>query len=176
MGQKFLEDLQDQHCDYTRTTGKRFRVMRNVGEVAPYYPINEPVLCFGSGDGFEVQAWDLLGFDAVGCEISERKRRISSGYRVYTYETLSQAQGQYNIYCAHTLEHVVDKRALISQLWEKCCSVMCLIFPIEPNGTKNPSHLSPIKNIDDVVVPGSIIKKTVRWNDELEGLILCRKM
>jgi hypothetical protein len=73
MGQKFLEDLQDQHCDYTRTTGKRFRVMRNVGEVAPYYPINEPVLCFGSGDGFEVQAWDLLGFDAVGCEISEKK-------------------------------------------------------------------------------------------------------
>ena len=69
-----LEKIQDEHCDMTRTTAKRFRVLRNVGEAAIHFPKDEPVLCIGSGDGFEVEVWKTIGFYSVGLDISSSKR------------------------------------------------------------------------------------------------------
>lgn len=175
MGERFLEQLQDEHCDFTRTTRKRFRVLRNIGEAAIYYPEEEGVLCFGSGDGFELQVWKLLGFNAIGCEISSKKNNIAAIYGVESVNDIKSIKEQRNIYCAHTLEHVNNAQELIFTLWDKCLSIMCCIFPIEPKGSKNPSHLSPIYNLNQLIFPGKILYKSSRWNDEFEGIIICAK-
>jgi hypothetical protein len=167
LGKRFLEKLQDEHCDETRNTEKRFRVLRNVGEAAPYFPINEPVLCYGSGDGFEVQVWSLLGFEAYGYDISSHKNKLAQSHGVEIKKDIKA-----NVYCAHTLEHLYDRDAQIKRMISNCISTVCFIFPIEPNGSKNPSHLSPIKSINDIVVPMNIMVKYERWNDEKEGIII----
>ena len=172
VGQDVL--VQDQHCDFTRGTSKRFRVMRNVGMAAAYFPEDEPVLCFGCGDGFEIEAWRLLGFDAVGVELSDIKRTVAAKRRLTVYKSMPSGIGA-NIYCAHTIEHLPYIKKTIKELWHICLSVMCLIFPIEPHGTRNPSHLSPIKSLDDIDVPGRILYKQSRFNDEPEGVIICKR-
>lgn len=169
-----IAELQDQHCDYTRNTEKRFRVLRNIGEVAPYFPIDEPVICFGSGDGFEVEVWRLLGYDAIGCEISPKKRERALKYGVRTVTNLYDDIRR-NVYCAHTVEHVSNRDLVISRLAAWSISTICLIFPIEPDGSKNPSHLSPVQNLDDIKLPGVTLLKYERWNNELEGVIINAK-
>ena len=167
-------EVQDQHCDYTRGTEKSFRVLRNIGKAAPYFPINEPILCFGSGDGFEIQVWKLLGFDVIGCEISSEKRKIAKGFKVKTFKNLYNGLKR-NVYCAHTIEHVENRMRVLSQLYNISVSTICLIFPIEPNGSMNPSHLSPVQNIEYIKLPGKTVLKYEHWNNEREGIIIFKK-
>lgn len=169
-----IAELQDRHCDYTRNTEKRFRVLRNIGEAAPYFPIDEPVLCFGSGDGFEVEVWKMLGYDVVGCEISHIKRLIASDHNVRSYALLKDISCR-NVYCAHTIEHLKDRDDKLIRMWNISISVMCLIFPIEPNGSENPSHLSPVLNINDIKLPGDTLLKYERWNGEREAILIAKK-
>jgi hypothetical protein len=160
----------------TRTTSKRFRVLRNIGMAAPYFPETERVLCFGSGDGFEIEIWRRLGFTAAGCEISKVKREIAMSHGLHTWGSLSQIKEEFNVYCAHTIEHVVDNKLLLRQLSEMCITTMCLIFPIEPNGSKNPSHLSPVKSLNEVKVNGfKTVLKYEHWNEEREGVIIYKR-
>jgi hypothetical protein len=176
LGKGFLEKLQDQHCDETRTTSKRFRVMRNVGESAPYFPEDEPILCVGSGDGFEVQAWKLLGFDVSGYEISSSKIRIAAKHSIATFYQGLEKLYPYNIYCAHTIEHFDNSSEYIRIFSKLAISTVCLIFPIEPYGSNNPSHLSPVGSIHDIDLPGfKIMLKKERWNDEREGIIIWKR-
>ena len=178
MGKKLLEKIQDRHCDMTRTTTKRFRVLRNVGMAAPYFPIDEPVLCFGSGDGFEVEIWGRLGFSAIGCEISTKKRQIAEAHGCRTVGSLDDIErlGRFNIYSAHTIEHVQDYGIILERLAAVTLSTACIFFPIEPYGSKNPSHLSPVAALDDVRMDGMrTVVKTERWNDEREGVIIFKR-
>lgn len=170
VGKRFLEVLQDQHCDETRTTEKRFRVLRNVGEAAEYFPINEPVLCFGSGDGFEVEVWNLLGFKATGYDISQRKNKLAKKHGVDVGKKYPS-----NIYCAHTLEHLENRNLVLDEMRENCISTICLIFPIEPIGSNNPSHLSPIKSLNDINLDMMVVLKYERLNNEREGVIIFKK-
>ena len=170
-----IVELQDMHCDYTRDTEKRFRSLRNIGEVAPHFPINEPVICFGSGDGFEVEVWQLLGYDAIGCEISSIKKDIASKYGIRTINSLYDGARR-NVYCAHTIEHVRNRDIAMKRIAAWSISTTCFIFPIEPNGSMNPSHLSPVKSINDIDIPGmQILLKYERWNDEREGIVIFKK-
>jgi len=164
--------LQDKHCDDTRGTAKRFRVLRNVGMAAPYFPVGEPVICFGSGDGLELEVWRLLGYAVTGVEISERKRAIANAHGCFTVDVL---QGRGNIYCAHTLEHVPDVGRVLALFRQTCISTICCIVPLEPDGSRNPSHLAPIRRLDDVRIEGmEVLLKMERWNDEREGVVICR--
>jgi len=169
-----LEAIQEAHCDYTTGTSKQFRVLRNIGEVAPYFPINEPILCFGSGDGFEVRVWELLGYAAIGCELSSKKREVALSYGVETVSNLEACIGmRRNVYCAHTIEHVEDRDITMLRLASISISTICFIFPIEPNGSMNPSHLSPIESLDDVdILDMRTALKYERWNDEREGIVI----
>ena len=177
LGKELLEKLQDQHCDETWTTTKRFRVMRNIGEAAPYFPEDEPILCVGSGDGFEVRAWELLGFDVSGYEISSSKIKIAAEYGVSTLDHGLENMKPNNIYCAHTLEHFESSCKYIDLFCRLAISTICLIFPIEPYGSKNPSHLSPIRSIHDIDLPGfKIMLKKERWNDDREGIIIWKRI
>jgi hypothetical protein len=178
VGKRFLnlEKLQDDHCDFTRGTNKRFRVLRNVGEAAKYFPIDEPIICIGSGDGFEVEVWKLLGFNAFGCEISTRKRIIAKAFGVTSVTNFADSQGRCNIYCAHTIEHMKQAQLEINNWTKRVKTVICCIFPIEPMGTRNPSHLSPIKSLNTLKFPNmEILLKQERFNDEREGIIIARR-
>ena len=150
--------------------------MRNVGEAAQYFPEDEPILCVGSGDGFEIQAWMLLGFEASGYEISSSKIKIAAGHGISTFDQGLGDIYPHNIYCAHTLEHLDNPSEYMKIFSRLAISTICVIFPIEPNGSKNPSHLSPIGSIHDINFPGfDILLKKERWNDEREGIIICIK-
>lgn len=179
MGQGLLEieRLQNAHCDWSRGTRKGHRILRNVGEVARFFPSEEPLLCFGCGDGLEVEAWKLLGYDAVGCEISKEK---SAKAEVFGVRIMSQkALGVYslNVYCAHTIEHVVDAKAILEWFSKIALSTVCIICPIEPNGSRNPSHLSPVRALTDIMVPGmKVVQMIERYNDEPEGLIVFKRI
>lgn len=171
-----IERLQDAHCDPTRTTHKRFRVLRNIGEAAPFFPPDEPVLCYGSGDGFEVEVWRLLGYAAFGCEISSKKRAVAAAHDIVTVPTLDDMRDPCNIYCAHTIEHLADPQAIIDQWLRMVQSTICCIFPIEPHGSKNPSHLAPVADLSAVRFPGlQTIIRTERWNDEREGFVIAKR-
>ena len=179
MGKRLLnlEKIQDEHCDMTRTTAKRFRVLRNVGEAAIHFPKDEPVLCIGSGDGFEVEVWKTIGFYSVGLDISSSKRCIALDHGVVSFKNMDGMSGKkFNVYCAHTLEHCANIKIMLDNIRDHCLTTVCLIFPIEQNGSKNPSHLSPITNIDDVHIDGmKTIRKYERWNDEREGFLILKK-
>lgn len=177
LGKEFLEKLQDKHCDETRTTSKRFRVMRNIGEAAPYFPENESVLCVGSGDGFEVEAWKLLGFEATGYEISSSKIRIASRHGVATLDQGLEDIHPHNIYCAHTIEHLDNPSNYLKIFCRLAISTICLIFPIEPYGSNNPSHLSPVGSLHDIDLQGfRVMLKKERWNDDREGIIIWNRV
>ena len=170
---EYIEQIQDTHCDMTRTTEKKFRVLRNIGMAAPYFPENESVLCFGSGDGFEIEIWRRLGFRAVGCEISKVKREIARSHGLYSWADRTEVLGNHNIYCAHTIEHVTDVEDTLGWFVKTCVSTLCLIFPIEPYGSKNPSHLSPIKSMEQLRIPRmEVVLKFEHWNDEREGVLI----
>lgn len=172
-----LARIQTKHCDMSRGTAKGRRILRNVGEVSRFFPLDEPVLCVGSGDGLEVEAWRLLGYEAHGVEISPHKASIAKRHGVpcteAPAESLNEVAGNWNIYCAHTLEHCTDPSTVLAQFVGMALSTICIIVPIEPMGTRNPSHLNPIKSLSDIRLPGLLEEmRAERFNDEPEGVIV----
>lgn len=170
--------LQEQHCDDSRGTRKGARILRNVGEFARWFPRDEPIICVGAGDGLEVEAWQLLGHEATGIDISPKKARVASKFGVPVLD-LDAHGADYrgrNIYCAHTLEHCKDAESLLYSFALNALSTICVIVPIEPDGSRNPSHLSPIRNLSQLHLPersGWIeTLRTERHNDEPEGAIV----
>lgn len=171
--------LQTAHCDHSRGTRKGARILRNIGEVARFFPLDEPVLCVGSGDGLEVEAWQLLGYHAHGVEVSPEKAMIARDHGAATTEApaegLDAVEGLWNIYCAHTLEHCRDARAVLAHFLRMALSTICIIVPVEPRGTRNPSHLSPVLDLGQIRIPGMHeVMRYERHNDEPEGIIVWR--
>ena len=178
MGKELLERLQDRHCDWSRGTKKGFRVLRNVGDAARHFPLSEPLMCFGCGDGLEVEAFKLLGFDVIGCDISRKKRLVAEQHNtlVYAPDDPLLEQIERNIYCAHTIEHVEDLVQTLEYFEEVAISTICIICPIEPRGSRNPSHLSPIRSIRDLELSDWTYWKPIRieerFNDEPEAVLV----
>lgn len=179
------EQLQSTHCDKSRGTSKGARILRNIGEVSKYYPINEPILCIGCGDGLEIEAWKLLGYNDVrGIEIDREKAKIAKkhGCNVSTHNIedwfinedlfidVIKPGERLNVYCAHTLEHCSSVEIVIGTIKDLTLNTACIIVPIEPNGTKNPSHHSPVKKLSDINLDMPIVLCAERYNDELEGI------
>lgn len=174
--------LQDLHCDWSRGTNKGARIFRNIGEVARFFPLSEPVLCVGCGDGLEVQAWRLLGYRADGIDISVAKRKVAESHGVpYTSapaeDILADISPGFNVYCAHTLEHLLSPDTVMQEMRRIVVSVMCIIVPIEAKGSNNPSHLSPVLDLSHIRLSGNIeeVMRCERWNNEPEGIIVWRK-
>jgi len=178
------EQLQDLHCDPSRGTDKGPRILRNVGDCAPWFPLNEKVLCVGCGDGLELQAWELLGYGVIGLEISKAKTVVAKahGCRVWRGEAnrlveVSVGIQRYaNIYCAHTLEHLKDAEKLLRAFGRIAVSTVAIIVPIEKNGTRNPSHHYVVKKISDIRINGwEVVRMEERYNCEPEGLVILRR-
>ena len=171
--------IQNKFCDMSRKTDKSFKILKNVGEVAYHFPFDEPILCVGCGDGFELDAWKLLGFkDVKGIDVDPEKVAIAkscgcdaevASIEDYTFDE------KINIYCSHTLEHCKDIDNIFEIFERNFLSVICVIVPIEKQGTKNPSHLSPIFSLYDICW-GIQDKKVVRCyenhNYELQGIVV----
>jgi len=178
-----LASLQSSHCDMSRKTDKSFKILKNIGEVAYYFPRHEPLLCVGCGDGFELDTWKLLGYkDVKGIDIDPEKIAIAKSFgcnaEVCSIEDYwEEDEIDRNIYCAHTLEHCVNADEIMRKLCSMTLSTLCVIFPIEKKGTKNPSHISPIKSLADIDYD---YLKPVRLyenhNYELQGIIVCRRL
>lgn len=153
-------------------------MLRNVGAIAKYFPLEEPILCVGSGDGTEVLAWGVLGYDVCGIDISKRKSgyaniRGASTYCADAEEGISIAG--HNIYCAHTLEHMQNPQRFIDHALQTAISTLCFIIPIEVNGTRNPSHLHPFSSLNGLgITMGKVIYKTEHYNDEPEGIMVIK--
>lgn len=174
-------DLQTKHCDYSRKTRKGARILRNIGEVAKFFPLDEPILCVGSGDGLEVQAWNLLGYQAQGVDVSPAKAQVALDHGVPTTEIPAERLDQFpknsaNIYCAHTLEHTKDPWLVMKHFLRIAVSTVCIIVPVEPKGTKNPAHVSPVIDLSTIRIPSlTEVMRFERFNDEPEGVIVWKK-
>ena len=173
--------LQSKHCDMSRKTDKSFKILKNIGEVAYHFPMNEPILSVGCGDGFELDVWKLLGFkDVKGVDIDPEKIAIAKSFgcdaeccSIKDYEPDKDR----NIYCAHTLEHCKNIEATMKTLQQLTLKVLCIIVPIEKNGTKNPSHFSPIRSLVDIPIDTmKIVRCYENHNYELQGIIVCKRI
>lgn len=171
--------LQDAHCDNSRCTSKGYRILRNIGQMSKYFPRDEPIMCVGSGDGLEVEAWRLLGYDAVGLDISTSKVEVSRQHGIPStdvpIEAVNEFDRPYNIYCAHTLEHCESIEGILCLFEKTAISTICIIIPIEKRGTRNPSHLSPFWSLDELRIKSdyfSEVLRVERYNDELEGAVV----
>ena len=181
MGPELLEKLQDEHCDPSRGTLKGARILRNVGEVARFFPIDEPILCVGSGDGLEVEAWKLLGYDPVyGLDISHWRCMVAQKHGVRTWvvdiagsrlpRPLNGKRQYANVYCAHTLEHCTNPPLAIEKFSKWAFSTICIVVPVELNGSRNPSHLSPFSGLNLQIGGFGVVYSDERINDELEAV------
>jgi 2-polyprenyl-3-methyl-5-hydroxy-6-metoxy-1,4-benzoquinol methylase len=163
----------------TRKTSKAYKCLKNVADVAYHYPIDEPILCVGCGDGFEVEIFNLLGFKAFGIDVDPEKINIAKSHglnvKLSMIEDLDPNE-RHNIYCAHTLEHCEKYRQVLEKLKNIMLSTMVVIIPIEKNGTNNPSHLSPIRSLSDLELKNlKMVRCYENFNYEFQGVIVWKE-
>ena len=170
------QQIQDEHCDWSVGTPKGARILRNVGRVARFFPLGEKILCVGSGDGTEMLIWRALGYRVFGVEISNTKAQLSDERGEFAMcedieDTIHYKRGC-NIYCAHTLEHLGNPEKFLNQAISQAPSTVCVIFPIEINGSKNPSHLSPISSIKQIEHYGKVRHSETLFDNEPQGMVI----
>lgn len=186
MGEGLLNEeiLQDLYCDPSRGTNKGARILRNVGECAPFFSREEKVLCVGCGDGLELQAWELLGYKVIGLDISKAKAVVAKAHgctiwRSEAHNLIDISMGVHdfaNIYCAHTLEHLRQPQRMVAAFARLAVRTIAIIVPLEPKGTKNPSHHMAVRRIGDIQILGwRVVKAEERYNHEPEGVIIFAK-
>ncbi len=177
------EKLQATHCDMSRNTNKAPKILKNIGGVCHHFPIDEPILCVGCGDGLEIDIWKSIGFKSVsGIDLDSEKVEIANNcncdVRKLSVEEHTNTFGiRNNIYCAHVLEHCQDVKVVLEKFKKIALSTICVIIPIEKNVTKNPSHLSPVRSVADLSIKGwRVVRMYENFNYELQGIVVWKRI
>ena len=163
----------------SRKTSKSFKILKNIAEVAFHFPIDEPLLSIGCGDGFELDVWKLLGYNVLGIDLDKEKVDIAVKHgcnAIYIPVEDFNPYTKMNVYCSHTLEHCRNSSAVIKKVRMIALSTVCIIVPIEKQGTKNPAHLSPVKSISDIIIKDMhVVRCYENFNYEYQGIIVWKK-
>jgi hypothetical protein len=183
---------QIQHNKTSRSRGTRMgqRVTRNVEEFVEVakrlqVPIDN-VLCVGAGDGWEVQEFMRFGYTSIGVEVAEERCKVAKEHNIdVIYGVVEELSSlfppkKWNVYCAHTLEHCFNRDLAIEQMMKVTKDWIYIVAPIEPRGSPNKAHYSPIRDlqgIKDAFSKGWVkIREVHRFNLEPEGSLLFRRV
>lgn len=124
-------------------------------------PIESSVVDIGCGEGRGMDALKNCGFKSIsGIDLSQEKldKAKSRGWEtVYNedFHKLIRHQYEYDYaFCSHTLEHAYDLELALSSIELVVKKALFFIVPVgetkEGVATYNPSHTSPIKDIDEI--------------------------
>jgi hypothetical protein len=187
------ETVQERFCSNSRSgdTASRMgqRLTKNVLEAVPFFQTrgnNLPILDIGCGDAWGLECFKNNGFkDLYGIEVVQSRIDVASkhGFTVYkgmaedTLTVLLKAglnSKKFNVFCSHVLEHCVDQGKVIEDL-KSISNIIWIVVPIEPKGSGNKAHFSPVKNLDQIAkyfdTTWTCLKKEERFNLEPEGLL-----
>ncbi|MBE3138200.1 MAG: methyltransferase domain-containing protein, partial [Actinobacteria bacterium] len=188
------ETVQEKFCSNSRSpkggaSSMGGRLTKNILEAVPFFQMygdNLPILDIGCGDAWGLECFKNNGFkDLYGIELVQPRIDVAlkQGFTVYkgmaedTLTVLSKYglnSKKFNVFCSHVLEHCIDQNKVIEDL-KSISNIIWIVVPIEPNGSGNKAHYSPVKNLGQIAnhfdSTWTCLKKEERFNLESEGLV-----
>lgn len=150
--QRNYEEIQDAESAFSTDTIWGQRERDSIDKYKEFF--TGKILEIGCNDGYGMEYMKKLGYDVEGIDISPTKvkRAQEKGLKVIKgrMENLPFEYKSFGtIFCSHTLEHARDIKKAVSEM-QRVAHRVIIIVPIEPEGSNNPAHSSPIKEGNDV--------------------------
>jgi len=187
------EMIQEKFCSNSRSgnIASRMgqRLTKNVMEADPFfknYGNNLPILDIGCGDAWGLECFKNSGFkNLYGIEIVQSRIDVALKYGFTVYKGMAEDTikvllkaglnaKKFNVFCSHVLENCVNQGKVVENL-KKISNIIWIVVCVEPNGTANKSHYSPVKNLDQIAnyfdSTWTCLKKEERFNLETEAVI-----
>jgi glycosyltransferase involved in cell wall biosynthesis len=150
--QRNYKEIQDAESAFSTDTMWGKREIDSIDRYKEF--IVGKVLEIGCNDGYGMEYMKKLGIDVEGLDISPTKvkRALEKGLKV-TEGTMShlpfEDKSFDTIFCSHTLEHASKIKKATEEM-RRVAHRVIIIVPIEPEGSDNPAHSSPIREGDGV--------------------------
>jgi SAM-dependent methyltransferase len=171
------------------------RLVASVREAWPEFrSAGGPILDVGCGDGLGMETFLSCAagcggkaLKAKGIEVSGARVEVARSLGLNVEKGTAEAvlpglpAESYEIFCSHTLEHTMDRAAVLRELWRVGRRLVWIAVPLERGGRSgNKAHFSPVGSLQEMAswVPPEwgLVRLEQRFNLEQEGVLVCKRL
>lgn len=190
------ESIQRRYCSNSRAKKEGDqpgrmgqRLLENVDEawVTVLRDAGGPILDVGCGDGLGMARFLSLGAPGViGIEVVKDRVAVAVEHGLNVVQGMAEDLSGWpdrsvEVFCSHCLEHTRDQSRAMGEIFRVARCGVWLAVPVEPKGSGNPAHFSPVRAVENLLslVPRLsdwvVVRCLCRFHLEREGVLAFKR-